>query len=217
MEESGIKLKETTTNNPIKSIGLKTWPDEIPSKNNFTKLEKDIISLFKRYISSGWLAIGLDPVGLSNEHTKMGLLITEHSGILTFSINTSVCFEDFKNIAKEYNNMIAEKITELLSDSPALIEIVNGKKFLKYPYRHISLLDTETENDDIFSVKVFKDSKFIKTLLSQDYKKFTITYTEALCVMDRLAPEYTVIKKEKNVETNQIDAKSNENDNIASI
>lgn len=198
-----MKSVEEINNDPILLIGSRTWPEDIPPKNNLTKVEKELLSTFKRNISSGWLAIGLDPVGLSNEQTKMGILITETSGILSFSINTVVKYDDFKDSAKEYNKMVEMKITELLCDSPMLSKVIDGKKVLKYPYKHISILDSDMENNDIYSIKLFKDMNRIRSLLCDCNEDFPISYSEALCVMDRLAPEYTVVKKEKIEEISQ--------------
>lgn len=207
------KLKSyTSTESITQTTNYRVWPEEIPAKNNFTSLEKNCFYNFRRYIHSGWFVIDIDPLGLSNENSRMGVLILENYGILTFSILDTVSYDAYNTVAKRFNKMVEDKITNLLMESPLLVKKKDGEKSLKFNYKHISILNTDQENEDIYSDTIFKNEARIIKLLKSNCDK--ITYTEFVAIINKLAPEYTVIRNEKIVENIEDIKSNNENKDV---
>lgn len=183
------------------------WPIELPTNSIFTDLEKDIYLKVKRTKTNAWFLFDIDPIGLSNEKVRMGVVIHPNKGIITFSIHEGISSEVFKLAIDMYTSMIEKNIYNLLVESLALIATSDGKKMLKYPYRHINILgETNSfESKKGYTADVFSSGARIDALFEQKemFEKphaladFEISEVEAIAIVSKIAPEYTVTKPQK--------------------
>ncbi|MGN1136936.1 MAG: hypothetical protein ACI4SF_12025 [Oscillospiraceae bacterium] len=67
-------------------MAIRLWPKDYERKDHITKAEKSLLRYAARNFQTGHFAVGIDPVGLSNETTKMGMYISTNEGLITFSI-----------------------------------------------------------------------------------------------------------------------------------
>ena len=181
----------------------KCWPLTIPSGSNYTSMEKALFSSFEKNIADGWLVLDADPVGLKSDKVKMGFLI-KGTGLITFSIHETINVEEFRPIVKMYTEMVENKIRELLEESALLIGRIGGKKFLKFPYCHINILNNDASIHDELSEyvagNIFAKKETVEKILTIAVEKYKflenpeISEKMAISILSKLAPEYTVIK-----------------------
>lgn len=196
------------------------WPQDLSSNMEYLPMERKIFNSFKNKIQKGWLVINIDPIGMSNDLVKMGLYISNNI-LLTFSVQDSVDENLFNQNALVYTKMVQDRIYNLLCESALLINRSGEKKFLKFPYRHINLLDLKNEvpeeNQKIIFNNIFSDENAMlaiedELLSAYEYEGLSeITEQMAISILGKLAPEYTVTKPVK-LDINIDEFKSNEED-----
>lgn len=183
----------------------RVWPVEIPTNSSFFELEKDVYTKIKRTKTEGWFLVDIDPVGMNTEKVRMGLIIIPDKGIISFSMHDSTPSSLMAASADMYIKLVEDKIYNLLLESAMLIVTCEGKKLLKFPYKHIVILD---EVNDISHIKCFSSecvstNSNIMELFENGFDKpygseeFCISEKEAIAVLGKVAPEYTVIKPQK--------------------
>lgn len=194
----------------------RVWPVELPTNCEFTELEKEVYLKIKRTKTNCWFLVDIDPIGMCNEKISMGLIIYPEKGIISFSIHDGISSEIMASTADMYINLVEDKIYNLLLESAMLIVSSNGKKLLKYPYKHIAILK-ETEHithDKCFSSDVFTSTALIDSLFEVPATKpygleiISIDEKEATAILAKLAPEYTVIKPQR-VDVEVVEATAN--------
>ena len=75
-------------------MAIRLWPKDYERKDHITKAEKGLLRYAARNFQSGHIAVGIDPVGLSSETTKMGMYLSPNEGLITylqFFINNALC------------------------------------------------------------------------------------------------------------------------------
>ena len=178
------------------------WPTENGVANNFAQLEKKVYSAFSNCEVDAWFLVDIDPVGFSNEKVRMASVISPKFGVITLSIHEENSIEQFLPTVDLYTNMIEEKIYNLLLESAALITKKDNKKVLKFPYCHLNVfksLDGVENNRCIDIDMLMHEDEFAKFLSEENCKPFDKSYgglsdAEAIAVISKIAPEYTVIK-----------------------
>lgn len=178
------------------------WPTENGVANNFAELEKKVYSAFSNCGVDAWFLVDIDPVGFSNEKVRMASVISPKFGVITLSIHEENSIEQFLPTVDLYTNMIEEKIYNLLLESAALITKKDNKKVLKFPYCHLNVfksLDGVENNRCIDIDMLMHEDEFAKLLSEENCKPFDKSYgglsdAEAIAVISKIAPEYTVIK-----------------------
>lgn len=183
------------------------WPLELPSNSVFTNIEKDLYLKIKRIKTNAWFLFDIDPIGLSNESVRMGMLIHPDKGIITFSMHQGMKSGVFAQVVDTYTNMVENNIYNLLLESSVLIATSNGKKMLKYPYKHINVLEEieELEHNKCCAPVSFSSGTGIENLFEVKgaftkpyaFDNFKISEVEAVAIVNKLAPEYTVTKPQK--------------------
>lgn len=180
----------------------RVWPCDMNAGNNYSGLEKKLFSIFENLDINAWVLIDIDPVGFSNEKIKMASIICEDKGLLTLSLHEDGSVGDFLPTAQLYTGMIEEKIYNLLLESAMLISRSNEKKVLKFPYRHLNVFKKleSTESDMCIGIDDLKDEDKINALFDDrlcrpHLRSFEIiSEAEAISIVSKIAPEYTVIK-----------------------
>lgn len=185
----------------------RVWPAELPNNNLFTNIERDLYLKIKRTKIEAWFIFDIDPMGKSNERVRMGLIIHPHKGIITFSMHEGISSDVFKGTVDIYTPMIEDAIHNLLIESSSLIVRVDDKKMLKYPYRHINILaETNSISDNrCYSSECFTSGATIDDLFGNNdnfknpyaLREFSIPENDAIAIVNKLAPEYTVVKPQK--------------------
>lgn len=175
------------------------WPSVLPRDNDYSSLEKNIYRCIDKNLKKGWCLLHIDPVGMSNDSVQFGVVILEEVGILSFSIQSTTSYEDFRILSDTYTDLVSSKITNLLMESALLIYSCNGGKGLRFNYRHINIFNDDSICDDenCYNVSIFEDENNIAELLSKDGNESGIIgEAEARAIINKLAPEYTVVKPE---------------------
>lgn len=221
-------------------MSLKIWPHEYERKEHINAGERFLLRNALRNLKEGSFVVGIDPVGFCTEKVHMGMYIKPDEGLITFSIVPGgldiTAIQGFKMMC----NYIEKAIYERLTNSRALIARSDNKKILKFPYKHIylfpdvdipvSFVDDDTLQDFapfsaarfFIPISVKNRPKFLRDLhmfdgirMPYDSNFTRISDEECLAIFERLAPEYTVVLKEKDevevVETNdELPAESEE-------
>lgn len=209
-------------------MGLRLWPHDYERKEHITKAERNFLKNSEANFSNveGHAVVGIDPIGLSSSDVKMGMLIMQKYGLITFSLFTKEFNADNANALIGYVNMVEEKIYQRLLDSKVLISREGNSKVLKFPYKHIIMLANESAltfkcSDDIrkqlepyvtlrfftpitakTKIKQKKDLNlfgYIRKNYSEDFDG--LDDVECRAIFERLAPEYTVVITEKEMVT----------------
>lgn len=192
----------------------RVWPVEIPVNSNFTEIERDIYLKIKRTKINCWFLVDIDPVGLCNEKVRMGIIIHPEKGVISFSMHSDISSEVMSISANMYIGMVEDKIYNLLVESAMLIQSKDSKKVFKYPYKHIAILGEvdNTTHTRCYSTDCFSSTTDIENLFNGDFSKpygtdsVHISDEEAVAILSKLAPEYTVVKPQKlNVEVSTMD------------
>ena len=194
------------------------WPNENGAANNFAELEKKVYSAFSNCGMDAWFLVDIDPVGFSNEKIRMASVISSKYGVLTLSIHEKTSIEQFLPAVDSYTNIIENKIYNLLLESAALITKKANKKVLKFPYYHLNVFKSlnGVENNRCVGINKFTQEGIVALLLSEENcKPFDKSYgelseSEAIAIVNKIAPEYTVIKPQiiKNEADNMLDEKN---------
>lgn len=207
-------------------MALKIWPHEFERKEHINSGERFLLRNALRNFKNGSFVVGIDPVGLCTDQVHMGMYISPSEGLITFSIVLGTINPDAVQGYILAEKMIEQSIYDRLINSRVLIARNNEKKILKFPYKHIFIFPDEsipvTSCDDdtllefapysavrfFIPVSAKNRPKFVKELhmfdnirMPYDTEFKNISDEESLAIFERLAPEYTVVLKEKeNVE-----------------
>lgn len=202
-------------------MAIRLWPKDYERKDHITKAEKNLLRYAARNFQNGHIAVGIDPVGLSNETTRMGMYISLNEGLITFSIYPGKINAMMIPAYIGYAEMVEQKIYERLLDSKLLIVRNGNKKALKFPYKHIVIFPEESIGKVSVSADQLKQlygyatfdafrpitsdgkEKRIEDLRifdcirkAYDHTFKSISDIECRAVFERLAPEYTVVMNE---------------------
>lgn len=208
--------------NEVADVGVKIWPQEFERRENLNinKEEKVLLRGALKHLKNGKFVVGIDPLGLSHDSTKMGMYISPNFGLVTFFIAKGEPPLDKLAIITSFAKTVKDSIYERLLNSKLLIVQRGNKKSLKFPYSHIVVYPDAKQlssNSDIPVYDQIKDTilvDFFKPLRKQE--KFTgqlidtmfsnaHSYTkgcligeqESKAIFERLAPEYAVVLTEK--------------------
>ena len=182
------------------------WPSSIAQNGNWFKLEKRIFKSFDENFEKGWLALNIDPIGLSSAKVHMGAIIVPY-GVLTFSCYEDGDAEQVKSLMGIYTSIVEKKIRDELENAAMLIARTADSKALKFPYFHTNLfenggmnvadLKNGVQTEDIFKGNEYLE-KYFASLTNGDVDGIPLIDTDmATSIISRLAPEYTVVKPEK--------------------
>jgi hypothetical protein len=202
-------------------VSIRLWPKDYERKDHITKAEKGLLRYAARNFQSGHIAVGIDPVGLSNETTKMGMYISPNEGLITFSICPGKINVMMIPTYIAYVDMAEQKIYERLLDSKLLIVRNGDHKALKFPYKHIVIFSEESVGkvsaspDQLKQLNGYATFDAFRPVTSQgkekriedlqifagirkayDHTFKSISDIECRAVFERLAPEYTVVMNE---------------------
>lgn len=202
-------------------MAIRLWPKDYERKEHITKAEKGLLRYAARNFQNGHIAVGIDPVGLSNATTKMGMYISPNEGLITFSIYPGKINAMMIPAYIGYANMVEQKIYERLLDSKLLIVRNGDKKALKFPYKHVVIFPEESvgkvsaspgQLNQLYGYVTFdafrpitSDGKekriedlriFDGVRKAYDHTFRSISDIECRAVFERLAPEYTVVMNE---------------------
>ncbi len=199
------------------------WPNDNNVANSFAELEKRVYSAFSNYRMDAWFLVDIDPVGFSNEKIRMASIVSLKHGVVTLSIHEDGNIEQFLPTVDLYTNLIEEKIYNLLLESAVLISKIGDRKVLKFPYCHLNVFKSMNgiENNRCISVDMLTQEELITALLAEgNFKPFDKTYSglsdaEAIAIVSKIAPEYTVIKPQ--IIKNEADSLVDENIDIESL
>lgn len=202
-------------------MAIRLWPKDYERKDHITKAEKGLLRYAARNFQSGHIAVGIDPVGLSNDTTKMGMYLSPNEGLITFSIYLGKINEMLIPAYIAYVDMVEQKIYERLLDSKLLIVRNGDRKALKFPYKHIIIFPEETvgkvtaSSSQLQQLYGYATFDAFRPITSQgkekriedlqifagvrkpyDHTFKSISDIECRAVFERLAPEYTVVMNE---------------------
>ncbi len=203
-------------------MAIKIWPHEYEKKEHINAAERFLLRNALRNLKNGSFAIGIDPVGFCTEQIHMGMYISPAEGLITFSIvqgkmdPTSVTGYMFMQ------KTIEKAIYDRLLNSRLLIARSDDKKILKFPYKHIYIFPdedvpvTSCDDDTLLSFAPYSAVRFFIPTTAKNRPKFvkdlhvfddirmpydtnftSISEDECRAIFERLAPEYTVVLKEK--------------------
>jgi len=191
-------------------------------KKFISYIEKNVSKHLEAIESLGIFMFDINPIFKRNEFHKFGMYISENEGLVTFSFLKK---EMNKDLIDQYIDIVKEieaNITERLLGAKMLIKKVNDSKILKFPYRHI-IVFSKDEPKFFSNVSKFKKLSLYAAynnfwpltlnrppvrikelaLFNGDYnvpydKNFKyLTSDEIISIIERLAPEYTCLMKEK--------------------
>jgi len=170
----------------------------------------------------GCFVTGIDPLGFCTEQVHMGMYISPEQGLITFSIVQNKIDATQVPMLQMAAENIEQSIYERLVNSKLLIVRHNEKKLLKFPYKHIYLFVNEdvpvnsVDADALTSFAPYSAIRFFIPTTAKNRPKFVkdlhifenirmpydsnfkrITEAESLAIFERLAPEYTVVMKER--------------------
>ena len=152
----------------------------------------------------------------------MVMYISPEQGLITFSIVQNKIDATQVPMLQMAAENIEQSIYERLVNSKLLIVRHNEKKLLKFPYKHIYLFVNEdvpvnsVDADALTSFAPYSAIRFFIPTTAKNRPKFVkdlhifenirmpydsnfkrITEAESLAIFERLAPEYTVVMKER--------------------
>ena len=208
---------------------LRLWPQDFERKDHITKEEKALLRKASQNLENGHFAVGIDPVGMCSEKTHMGFYISPDKGLLTFSIYTEKLDPALKMKYETYISMVEAKIYQRLLDSKLLIVRDGDNKVLKFPYKHAIIFANEKPvslRGEYMELKELASHIYMQFLTQLGHSKSllrkidldiagttslpyatdfrVISDQECRAIFERLAPEYTVVIREKeNVEVKQ--------------
>lgn len=202
-------------------MSIRLWPQDYERKDHFSKAEKSLLRNAARNFKSGHIAVGLDPIGLSNSAVRMGMYISQEEGLITYSLFQGKIDSNNIEMCISYVNMVEGKIYDRLLDSKVLIIRNDINKILKFPYKHVVMFPDEkvgtlnVSEDNLQKLFPYATFDFFRPITSNGKEKrlselaiFSnirypydksfkeISDMECRAIFERLAPEYTVIMNE---------------------
>lgn len=203
-------------------MSIKIWPQEFEKKEHINAGERFLLRNALKNFKEGNFVIGIDPVGFCTDKVHMGMYISPNEGLISFSIVLGKIDPSSIQGYIASAQMIEKAIYNRLINSRVLIAKNNDRKILKFPYKHVFVFPDETipvescDDDTLLQLAPFasarffnpisakKRPKYIKDLHVFDYIRMPfdnqferISDEESLAIFERLAPEYTVVLKEK--------------------
>lgn len=203
-------------------MAVKIWPKEYEKKDHINACERFLLRNALRNLKSGSFAIGIDPVGLCTEQVHMGMYISPMEGLITFSIVQGKMNPESVAGYLFMEKTIEKSIYDRLLNSRLLIVRNGEKKILKFPYKHIYIFPdedvpvTSCDDDTLLSFAPYSAVRFFIPTTAKNRPKFVkdlhifdevrmpydtnfngISDDECKAIFERLAPEYTVVLKEK--------------------
>lgn len=201
---------------------IKIWPNDFERKEHIYAEERFLLRNALKNFKEGCFVTGIDPLGFCTEQVHMGMYISPEQGLITFSIVQNKIDATQVPMLQMAAENIEQSIYERLVNSKLLIVRHNEKKLLKFPYKHIYLFvnedvpvnsvdaDALTSFAPYSAIRFFIPTtaknrpKFVKDLhifenirMPYDFNFKRITEAESLAIFERLAPEYTVVMKER--------------------
>ena len=201
---------------------IKIWPNDFERKEHIYAEERFLLRNALKNFKEGCFVTGIDPLGFCTEQVHMGMYISPEQGLITFSIVQNKIDATQVPMLQMAAENIEQSIYERLVNSKLLIVRHNEKKLLKFPYKHIYLFvnedvpvnsvdaDALTSFAPYSAIRFFipttakNSTKFVKDLhifenirMPYDSNFKRITEAESLAIFERLAPEYTVVMKER--------------------
>lgn len=201
---------------------IKIWPNDFERKEHIYAEERFLLRNALKNFKEGCFVTGIDPLGFCTEQVHMGMYISPEQGLITFSIVQNKIDATQVPMLQMAAENIEQSIYERLVNSKLLIVRHNEKKLLKFPYKHIYLFVNEdvpvnsVDADALTSFAPYSAIRFFIPTTAKNRPKFVkdlhifenirmpydsnfkrITETESLAIFERLAPEYTVVMKER--------------------
>lgn len=201
---------------------LRLWPKEFEKKEHISQEERNILRTAMKRFEDGYMAVGIDPVGMSTDEYRMGMYISPREGLITFSIYKGRIEPQNLFYYEMMVKLAEDKIYSRLIDSKSLIVRNNEHKILKFPYKHVILFHDEDiktslcNKEQLEKLNPYAVARFFRPLVARtvlktekDLKIFSnirkqydssfkqISDSEAKAIFERLAPEYTIVMPEK--------------------
>lgn len=201
---------------------VKIWPREFEKKDHINAAERFLLRNAMRNLKEGCFAIGIDPVGFATDKVHMGMYISPNEGLITFSIVRENLDPAAVAGYLAMEKVIEPAIYERLLNSRLLIARSGDKKILKFPYKHIFIFPDEEipvvscDADTLLAFAPYSAVRFFIPTTAKNRPKFlkdlrmfddirmpydsnftALSDEECLAIFERLAPEYTVVLKEK--------------------
>lgn len=201
---------------------IKIWPNDFERKEHIYAEERFLLRNALKNFKEGCFVTGIDPLGVCTEQVHMGMYISPEQGLITFSIVQNKIDATQVPMLQMAAENIEQSIYERLVNSKLLIVRHNEKKLLKFPYKHIYLFVNEdvpvnsVDADALTSFAPYSAIRFFIPTTAKNRPKFVkdlhifenirmpydsnfkrITEAESLAIFERLAPEYTVVMKER--------------------
>lgn len=203
-------------------MALRLWPGDFERKEQYTREEKALLRSAAQNLGEGHFVVGTDFLGLSSEKVKMGFYIAPTKGLLSFSIYTESLDITKIDQYEVYVKMIERMVQTRLLDSKVLIARDGDNKILKFPYRHMIIFANErsgcvkARDAQARRLEQYAYAQFLyplvkkklvgRTINTNFAKNCRVTYDpnfksiteqESRAIFERLAPEYTVVMREK--------------------
>lgn len=201
---------------------IKIWPNDFERKEHIYAEERFLLRNALKNFKEGCFVTRIDPLGFCTEQVHMGMYISPEQGLITFSIVQNKIDATQVPMLQMAAENIEQSIYERLVNSKLLIVRHNEKKLLKFPYKHIYLFVNEdvpvnsVDADALTSFAPYSAIRFFIPTTAKNRPKFVkdlhifenirmpydsnfkrITEAESLAIFERLAPEYTVVMKER--------------------
>ena len=201
---------------------IKIWPNDFERKEHIYAEERFLLRNALKNFKEGCFVTGIDPLGFCTEQVHMGMYISPEQGLITFSIVQNKIDATQVPMLQMAAENIEQSIYERLVNSKLLIVRHNEKKLLKFPYKHIYLFVNEdvpvnsVDADALTSFAPYSAIRFFIPTTAKNRPNFVkylhifenirmpydsnfkrITEAESLAIFERLAPEYTVVMKER--------------------
>lgn len=201
---------------------VKIWPSEFERKEHVNSAERFLLRNATKNFNDGCFVTGIDPLGFSTDQVHMGMYISPKQGLITFSIVQEKIIPSQIPMLQMAAENIEQSIYGRLLNSKMLIVRHDNKKFLKFPYKHIYIFVNEDvpvtscDDDTLTSFSPYSAIRFFIPIVAKNRPKYIkdlhifdnirmpynsgflqITNAESLAIFERLAPEYTVVMKDR--------------------
>ena len=203
-------------------MSVKIWPREYEKKEHINSGERYLLRNALRNLKDGSFVVGIDPVGLCTDKVHMGMYISPNEGLISFSIVLGKINPSEVQAHIAVIKLAEQSIYNRLLGSRSLIVRNDNKKILKFPYKHIYVFPEETfpvtscDEDTLLVFAPYAVVRFFNPIAAKNKPKYLkdlhifdnirmsydsgfkrISDEEQLAIFERLAPEYTVVMKEK--------------------
>ena len=204
-------------------MAIQIWPQEFLNKDHIYSEERFLLRNALKNLKQGRFVVGIDPVGFCTEKVHMGMYINPTEGLITFSIVQGKIDPSAVQVYISMAKLIEGEIYKRLINARLLIARNNDQKILKFPYKHIYIFPdeelpvTSCDDDTLLEMAPYTAIRFFIPITAKNRPRFIsdlhifdnvrmpynsqfeqITEEEQLAIFERLAPEYTVVLKEKN-------------------